>query len=186
MKKLISLILVLALGMTVFPAFAEEAETEASAGEIKSISWPDLYATVEEMGLSGDYYTLDGVQAAFWIPSFLKAEESDADDAESSMIGSFVSDNGEWGFYISFMDMDVGNIEEYAAAAEQIRAQEVEVLEINGLGACSFVYEDILYVSFLAGEGYVLSFDFYPASDYVFSAVSKIIAASVQPCEPQP
>lgn len=185
MKKLISLILALALGLTVFPAFAEEAETETPAEAMKSISWQDVYAAVEEMGLTGDYYTLDSVQAAFWIPSFLKAEEPDEDDAESDVVGSFISDNGEWGFFISFFDMDVGSIEEYAAAVEKIGAQEVEVLEINELGACSYIYEDILYVAFLAGEGYVLSFDFYPASDYVFSAMARIIAASVQPYDPQ-
>ena len=56
-----------------------------------------------------------------------------------------------------------------------------QIMVINGLSACVFAYEDILHVSFLVEGGYVLSFDFYPASDYVFSAVARIIAASVQP-----
>ena len=76
MKKMISLLLVLVLGLSAAAAAAEEAETVPA--EPAAVYWTDLMPSVEKAGIAGQYYTLDSVKAAFWVPSFLQPFDSDA------------------------------------------------------------------------------------------------------------
>ena len=177
MKKTISLLLALALALSVTLAAAEEAAV-APAKPV-TVNWAELAPEITALGLTGDFYTLDGMAMAFWVPTALQPADIDATYGETNMLAAFQMETGG-GFFISFYELDAEEIGDFAGIISQLGADS-QIMVINGLSACVFAYEDILHVSFLVEGGYVLSFDFYPASDYVFSAVARIIAASVQP-----
>ena len=183
MKKMISRLLVLVLGLSAAAAAAEEAETVSA--EPAAVYWADLVPSVEKAGIAGQYYTLDNVKAAFWIPAFLQPIDSDATYEETGALAWFKSEDQKWGLVVSCYPLEVESIEEFAGMVPSLEnVGECRLVTINGVSACSFVFEDVLHVSFCAGDHYILSFDFYPASDYVYNAVSRIIAGSIAPYNP--
>ena len=171
MKKMLSLVLALALALGLSMAWAEETR----------VDWADVAPDIEAWGLAGDFYTLTDVDAAFWVPAFLPPSETEAAYEETGLLAAFQTEGTGRGFLISFYELDVEDIGAFAALMNQLGAHDGQTLSINGFSAYSFVLDDILHVSFLAEGGCILSFDFYPASDYVMNAVAQIIAASVQP-----
>ena len=191
MKKMISLLLVLVLGLSAAAAAAEEAGTVPAedagtvSAEPAAVYWADLAPAVEKAGIAGQYYTLDSVKAVFWVPAFLQPFDSDATYGETGALAWFKSEDQKWGLVVSFYPLEVESIEEFAGMVPSLEnVGECKLVSINGVPACSFVFEDVLHVSYYAGEHSILSFDFYPASDYVYSAVSRFIAASIAPYDP--
>ncbi|MBR3742247.1 MAG: hypothetical protein IKN04_17635 [Clostridia bacterium] len=178
MKKIISLLLALALALSITLTAAEE--TAAAPVEPLSVNWTDVAPEIVGMGLTGDFYTLQGMDVAFWVPAALQPADIDATYEETNVLAAFNSTSGKE-MYVAFYELPVDDIAYFAEVADQVGAQAGQLLIINGLSAYSFVFENALHVSFLVEGGYVLSFDFYPASDFVFNAIARIIASSVQP-----
>lgn len=179
MKKMISLLLalILALGMT--PVFAEEA---ADAPDTDAIYWANLYPEVEALGLAGEYFTLDGLQVAFWLPASLHQTELKENVEEAHAVAVFETENGNNAFLISLYPLEVETLAGFAEAVAGVDgAQECRALTINGLSAYSFEADDCLFVSFFVDGGYVLSFNFSPVSNDAYNALARIIASSVQP-----
>lgn len=182
MKKMISLLLALVLFLGIPAAYAEEATDVKEPLEYTTVSWQEVALDVEAMGLTGEFYTLNGLQVAFWTPSVLEPVELDTTWEETGYLAAFRT-KSDRGFFISYYELPVDSVEAFAARVEEIGAREGQALLVNGLAAYSFVLDEIQHVSFLVADGYILSFDFYPSWDYVYSAVARIIVASVQAYE---
>lgn len=164
MKKTLSLLLALLLALGMTPVFAEDAAD--------ALSWWDVYPDVEALGFAGDYYTLDGVGVAFWIPASLHPLETDATYEDTLALAAFETVYGDKALVICFYPLEEENAGE---------TPEGTSLTINGIPAYAVTAEDCFSVCFSAEGGYVLAFNFYPADDYVFSAMARVIASSVQP-----
>ncbi len=184
MKKMITLLLALALALV--PGAAMTYADEETSGPLEpiTVSWLEVAPEVEAMGLPGEFYTLNGLQVCFWVPSTLKPVELETTWDETGYLAAFKTESDR-GFFVSFYELPVDGVEAFAALVDKVGAKEGQALVVNGLSAYSFELEEMLHVSFLVTDGYILSFDFYPAWDYVFSAVARIIVASVQTYETQ-
>ena len=208
MKKLISLLLALALALSVISCglaegaddatgHEETAQDEAAnfdnntdsneeAGDGETVPfayWETVASDVEALGLKGDFCTVDGLGVAFWLPAFLVPDNSGLTYEETNALAAFHTEDDAKSFLVTYYPLDVENIIAFAAMMDELGAQEGKFAIINDLPAYSFVYDDMFHVSFCAEGGYILSFDFGPASNLVFRAVANIIAASIQETE---
>lgn len=175
MRKTVFL-LALALVLALPAAVAEEIPPE-EAGVIR---WEALAPEIEAMGLTGSFYTPGVAQVAFWVPDFLYAPEIEETPEENYALALFLNESGDKGFVVTLYPLGCEDIESFAYLADQMNARDGQFLLINGLPAYSFALDDMLHVAFCAEDGYILSFDFFPASDYAFDAVARLIAASIQ------
>ena len=184
MKKMITLLLALALVLGAAMTYADEGTDAAAPLEPLTVSWLEVAPEVEAMGLTGEFYTLKGLQVAFWTPSTLKPVELETTWDETGYLAAFKTETDR-GFFISFYELPVDSVEAFAARVDEVGGTKGQALVVNGLNAYSFELEDMLHVSFLVTDGYILSFDFYPAWDYVYSALARIIVSSVQTYDAQ-
>ena len=184
MKKMITLLLALALVLGAAMTYADEGTDVSEPLDTITVSWLEVAPEVEAMGLPGEFYTLKGLQVGFWVPSTLKPVELETTWDETGYLAAFKTES-ERGFYISFYELPVDGVEAFAELVDKVEGKEGQALVVNGLSAYSFELEDMLHVAFLVSDGYILSFDFYPSWDYVFSAMARVIVASVQTYDQQ-
>ncbi len=182
MKKLISLILALALGLAMFPAFAEETETETVNPDV--LEWGTVAAQLVEAGIQGGYYTLNG-NVIFWVPEYLAPADIDTNYEETDALAAFSTKGREKGFIIYLYEMQAESLDQFAVMAEVYGGREGRRLLINGLEAYSYMDGSFRCVAFLAGGGRILSFDFFPGTDESFAQDIMAIAASIRPYDPQ-
>lgn len=123
---------------------------------------------------------MDGLGVAFWVPAFLVPDDLGLTYEETYALAAFHTEDDAKSFLVSFYPLDVENIIAFADLMDKLGAEEGRFAIINDLPAYSFVYDDVFHVSFCAEGGYILSFDFGPASNLVFRAMANIIAASIQ------
>ena len=184
MKKMITLLMALVLVLGTAMTYADEGTDVSESLEITTVSWLEVAPEVEAMGLPGEFYTLNGLQVGFWVPSTLKPVELETTWDETGYLAAFRTESDR-GFFVSYYELPVDGLEAFAALVDKVGAKEGQAMVVNGLSAYSFVLEDMMHVSFLVSDGYILSFDFYPAWDYVYSAMARIIVASVQAYDSQ-
>ena len=202
MKKIVFLLLTLTLmSSVIFCGLAEVADQTDSnkkilldeadslndkAGKDKALPyayWNDAVSELEALGLEGDFYSLNGMNVAFWVPSFLIPDDIGLTYEETYALAAFHSEDDTRSFLVSYYPLNVENIIEFAAVMDELGAEESRLILINDLPACSFVYDNVFHVSFYVEGGYILSFDFGPASNQEFRTTANFIAASFQKIE---
>lgn len=182
MKKLISLILALALVPAAIPVLAEETETDNVYQNV--LEWGPTAAQIEAAGIQGTYYTLNGVHVAFWVPEYLTPKDPEGTYEETGMLAAFSSESGDMGFIISLFDMPAESMDQYAEEVDKAGAEEGRRRLINGLDTYTYVYDGTMIAAILVKGGGVLVFSFYTATDERFFKDASIIAASIQPYDP--
>ena len=169
MKKLVALILTLAMMLCVGTAFATEAEPEQT-GAIE-INWADLEEQGAETIAQGDFVTFDEIAVKMWMPNALAAVELTDDDKAQGYIGYYQPEDGSAAIAVMYVDADGMTLDEYK-----------EDVVINGMEAVSYVLEesDTACVSFVTEAGYIFEVSGSPKSDENFAALLSMVMASIQ------
>lgn len=188
LKTMMALTLaVLMLASSVGAYAAAPAKTET---EVTELNWEDCEDALKEAGIEGDFYVLNAVAAQFWVPSVFSQTEVSDEDAEKGLIAYFDDGEGEYGFFVTYVDGKGATLDDYAKdIAEDEDYTDLEYLSINGLDAIGFIEEDkdmdatFLYVSFVTESGYILTFTYWDVADEDYAEVAMAMVSSIQPEE---
>ena len=102
MKKLVALILTLAMMLCVGTAFATEAEPEQT-GAIE-INWADMEEQGAEAIAQGSFVTFDEIAVKMWMPNALAAVELTDDDKAQGYIGYYQPEDGSAAIAVMYVD----------------------------------------------------------------------------------
>ncbi len=200
MKKLVALILTLAMMLCVGTAFATEAEPEQTGATeaepeqtgateaepeqtgATEINWADLEEQGAETIAQGNFVTFDEIAVKMWIPNALAAVELTDDDKAQGYIGYYQPEDGSAAIAVMYVDADGMTLDEYKEKLTEAAATEMEDVVINGMEAVSYVLEesDTACVSFVTEAGYIFEVSGSPKSDENFAALLSMVMASIQ------
>ena len=178
MKKLVAIILSLAMLLCASAAFATEAEQTGTT----EINWADIEAQGAETIAQGDFVTFDEIALKMWVPTLFEAVELTEDDAANGYIGYYQLADGSAAIAVMYVDAGGMTLEEYKEQATQVGATDIEDVVINGTQAMSYTLSesDTVCVSFVTENGYVFEVSGSPASDEEFASLLSIVMASIQ------
>ena len=190
MKKLVALILTLAMMLCVGTAFATEAEPEQTGATeaepeqtgATEINWADLEEQGAETIAQGNFVTFDEIAVKMWIPNALAAVELTDDDKAQGYIGYYQPEDGSAAIAVMYVDAGGMTLDEYKEKLTEAAATEMEDVVINGMEAVSYVLEesDTACVSFVTEAGYIFEVSGSPKSDENFAALLSMVMASIQ------
>ncbi|MBR6089937.1 MAG: hypothetical protein IKP86_08385 [Anaerolineaceae bacterium] len=158
--------------------------TTAFAQETVTVNWEDI--DIESIGIEGSFYSFEDVAVIVWIPDVLENLELTQEDADNGLIGKFEAADGSAGVYVQFIEGGEGwDISSVLEIVQNAGGKDIETVVLNGIDAVSYTIEEVdsNYIAMVSDSGNVLQFIFMPASDEDFSAVTALIAASIQPEE---
>ena len=169
MKKLFALMLALCL-MLGCTALADN-----------EITWEQVAPLLEEIGVTGQFYTFDQISVAVFIPN----GASPAELPDESYIGYFTSDDGDDDtIAVQYVNMEGMSLEDYKAALEAIDGvTELEAGTVNGLECLSYEYNGCLVCSFTTQMGYILEVVVGPLADDTEKIAASCVLASIQAVE---
>lgn len=176
MKKFLSILMVLALCLSLVPA-ALAAETESV------ITWEEVAPLIVEEGWEGEFVELPDVELKLWIPVGLLPLELTEEDLERDYIAYFRSEDGAAALGVTLTDAGLTE-EELLVALEDLGVEDAGYTLINGINFITYtnVIDDdtVCNVATLVNEhGYVLEFAF-TAGDEGYEALSLIMLSSIQ------
>lgn len=176
MKKLVAIILTLAMVLCAGACLAEE---EAETFEI---NWADLQEQGAETIAQGDFVTFDEIALKMWVPNVMPAIELTDDDKAQGYIGYYQTEDGTAAISAMYVDIGGMTLEEYKEQAIQAGATDVEDLVVNGVPAVSYAMADTDTgcISFVTEAGYVFEVSGSPVSDGDFATTLSIVMASIQ------
>ena len=131
MKKLVALILTLAMMLCVGTAFATEAEPEQT-GAIE-INWADLEEQGAETIAQGDFVTFDEIAVKMWMPNALAAVELTDDDKAQGYIGYYQPEDGSAAIAVMYVDANGMTLDEYK---EECPAFEADIYGAISMKTC--------------------------------------------------
>ena len=177
MKKLVAIVLSLAMMLCVGAAFATEAEQT----DVIEINWPDIEAQGAETIAQGDFVTFDEIAVKIWIPNVFAAVELSDEDREQGYIGYYQVEDGSAAIGVMYVEVGM-TLEEYKEQAVEAGASDVEDVIINGGSAVSYTMSesDTACVSMITDSGYVFEVSGAPVSDEEFASLLSIVMASIQ------
>ena len=188
-KTLLVMMLVAVMLASSVSAYAA-SKPAAATDTVTELNWTDFEDALKESELEGDFYALNAVAVQFWVPSIFEQKELTDEDAEQGLIAYFDDGDGDYGFFVTYVDGQGITLEEYAKEVEDDEDYtDLEYLTINGLDAISYsehdkeMEMDFQYVSFITDGGYVLTFTFWDTADEDYMALVAIMAASIMPEE---
>ncbi len=176
MKKIVALILTIAMMLCAGAAFATEA------GGAIEINWADIEAQAAETVAQGEFVAFDEIAVKMWMPTALAAVELTDEDREQGYIGYYQPEDGSAAIAVMYVDAGGMTLEAYKEQLTQIGATEMEDVVINGMEAVSYALEetDTACVSFVTEAGYIFEVSGSPKSDEGFAALLSIVMASIQ------
>ena len=131
MKKMLAMLMLLCVLVMPFSVMAETAT--------ETITWEEVGAPlVEASGLEGDFYALEELGLAIWLPAGLSAVELSEEDIAEGYLYVLTDDEES-----CFITIDAVNVEGMTldGVLEEAVAQgmfEPEIVIINGLSAVSY------------------------------------------------
>ena len=176
MKKIVALILTIAMMLCAGAAFATEA------GGAIEINWADIEAQAAETVAQGEFVAFDEIAVKMWMPTALAAVELTDDDKAQGYIGYYQPEDGSAAIAVMYVDANDMTLAEYKDQLTQIGATDIEDVVINGMEAVSYTLTetDTACVSFVTEAGYIFEVSGSPASDENFAALLSIVMASIQ------
>ena len=131
MKKMLVMLTLLCVALLPFAAMAESATS--------SITWEEVGAPMAEAaGLDGNFYSLEDIGLAIWLPAGIQFVEVSAEDAAAGYL-YVASDEEETCLitvdYVNVEGMTLDGVLEEAVAQGMF---EPEIVVINGLSAVSY------------------------------------------------
>lgn len=184
MKKLVTLMLILAMVLCLGMAFATETEGEAAAEQTGAaeINWADLEEKGAEMIAKGDFVTFDEIDLKMWIPKAMPAVELTDEDKSKGYIGYYRTEDGSATIAVMYVNVNGMTLEEYKEKMTQAGATELQDVVINGMEGVSYELKekDTVGVSFVTEAGYIFEVVGAPKSDEGFAAILPFVMASIQ------
>ena len=179
MKKLLVVVLAVML-LTFATVSAQETQTVAE------VNWNDVASYAEAVDPNGKFFLVADTGLKMWVPSWMESVELAEADMAEGMIVFLVSNDGNTFAVVNYLDLEGATLEDgYEGLLELSNYKDVEMGVINGLKALSYtaVEEDMIGLSFVDTDGYMIQFLFYPASDEAFAQVAALMGASIQEAE---
>lgn len=171
MKKMLAIVLALVLALSAVPALAVD------------LNWADVEAAASQ--ISGKFANIEEVSLKIWVPDVLMPAELSQEYIDDGIIAYYTTDDGNYGFYVQYVDVNSATLEDYAANLPEIGVAEIVSMTVNGLPALSFDLpeDDCACLAFATQKGFILQFTFFPLSDATFAATAAIMAASIDNAE---
>lgn len=179
MKKMLSIVLTLAMLAVSAAAFAEGPVITYDPAVFKALGVEAATLSLEDYGLWVD------------IPSEMLALEVSEEEAAAGTVAAFSAGDGSYAVSVGFsqvLDEEGNCFEDYAslsACYAEMGVTEMEIADINGLYAMTYLLADydMMGAVYLFDEGWVLAFNFSGASNEALTAVSTAIISSIRPAE---
>ena len=173
MKKTI---VTLALLCAVLLPFSAMAETAA-------VTWDEMQPAVEALGLEGDFYSLQDLGLAIWLPDGMTAAEVSEEDAAPGRLYLIMDEDcylAVDAVYVEGMTLD--RAYENAVASGMY---EPEIVEVNGLSALSYKDEgnNVGVVVLVDTNCNMILFSFGPIDSETAEAAFSVIFSSLMPLE---
>lgn len=179
MKKIISMLIVLALCLSVLPAaFAAETDTDTIV-----VNWSDYDERRESEGWQGGFYLLEDLGFMIWIPDTMAPSELSEEEVANGDIALFTTEDGEFFVYVGVMDtgLEADQIENLLTG---MGAETVTKVLINGIpfhtGTVEYEDGSFTNVAIFAGEDGCIMQVMFPGGNADFDDVSMAIMSSVQ------
>lgn len=135
MKKLLAI--VLALLCAVMLPLCAMAETAV-------ITWDDFGAPVVEAGeIEGQFYSIESLGLAVWLPDGLKNAEISEEDANAGRLCLMMDDEKTCAFIVDAVYVDGMTLDQAYENAVANGMVEPEIMNINGLDALTYKNEAI-------------------------------------------
>ena len=182
MKKMVALLLAIAMMLCMGAALATEADgTTEQTGTIE-INWADLEEQGAAIIAQGEFVNFDEIAVKMWMPTALAAVELTDDDRAQGYIGYYQTADGSMAIAVMYVDAGGMTLDEYKEKLTEAAATEMEDVVINGMEAVSYVLEEsnVACVSFTTDAGYIFEVSGAPQSDESFAALLSIVMASIQ------
>ena len=178
MKKILSIVLTLVMLISA-SAFAEELVIAYDP------------AVFETLGVEVTTLSLDDYGLWLDIPSEMLVLEISEEEAATGTVAAFSTEDGSYAISVGFsqvLDAEGNYFEDYeslSAYYAELGATDMEIADINGLYAMSYVLPeyDMMGAVYLFDEGWVLAFNFSGASDEGLAALNVGVLSSVRPAE---
>ncbi len=178
MKKMLVMLTLLCVVLLPFAAMAETATT--------TITWDEVGAPlVEASGLEGDFYALEDIGLAIWLPAGLNAVELSEEDIAAGYLYVLTDDEET-----CLITIDAVNVEGMTldGVLEEAVAQgmfEPEIVIINGLSAVSYKDEanNTGCVVLVDTNCNVITFSLMPIEGEDAELVFGLIMSSLMPLE---
>ncbi len=145
------------------------------------LNWSEVESGLAEMGLEGDFVTLDEVAVKLWIPASMTRSELTEEDVEQGFIAHFLDEDNTTQISVVYVNVEGASLEDYAAALPEYGATDIESLVINGLPAISYTVAetDSLSIAFTTEAGYILEMTMTPISVEGADVAWYIISSSI-------
>ena len=163
MKKIVSLMMVIAMLFVSAAAFAEAAYTYGEYGYDESL--------IAEM--TGEWVALEGAGLQFYLPDAYLPYEVSAEQAEQGCIASFTNEDSTTALTMFITDAldgagnPIATVEDLAAYYASAGAANVDIILVNGIPAVTYMISemDFLGYALLFDDATQLTISFAPASD---------------------
>ena len=173
MKKTIVTLALLCAVLLPFSAMAETA----------TVTWEEMQPAVEALGLEGDFYALEDLGLAIWLPDGMTAVEVPEEDAAAGRLYLIMDEDcylAVDAVYVEGMTLD--RAYENAVASGMY---EPEIVEVNGLSALSYKDEgsNVGVVALVDTNCNMILFSFGPIDSEAAEAAFSVICSSLMPLE---
>ena len=174
MKKMIALLTLLCVALAPFAVTAENV-----------ITWDDVSAVVEASGLGGDFYALDELGLAIWLPDGLEFVEVSEEDAAEGYLYVATDDEETCLFTIDAVNVEGITLDGVLESAVAAGMFEPEIGTINGLSAVSYKDEanNAGCIVLVDTNCNVITFTFMPIDAENAELLFGLIGASLMPLE---
>ena len=178
MKKTLAVFLAVMMLLSVTLCAAGE---EASS-EVKFLSWQSAWRAIVGNQISGTFYNLKNQGLKLWIPESLQMAAEPPENCDLY----FASEDNAVSVAVKLQQGGEGtDLNTLMGLLEEQNTEDKGIFWVNELYA--LLYEskemDTMAAAVDLGGGTILTFAFYPESDPNFSALNKLITASIQPID---
>ena len=175
MKKMIALLMLLCVTLMPFAGLAENV-----------ITWDEVGAPVVEASeLEGDFYALEDLGLAIWLPEGLYSVELDDESIANGILYMLTDEEVSCALTISYVNEEGMTLDKLLAAAVEEGMFEPEIVNINGLDALSYKDEanNLGCIALVDTNCNVIVFSLTPIDSEDAELVFGLIMSSLMPLE---
>ena len=178
MKKLLVMLTLLCVALLPFAVMAETAT--------ETITWDEVGAPMAEAaGIEGDFYAMEELNLAIWLPDELNEVEITEEDAAEGILSVLTDEEGSCALIITCVNQEGITLEELLASAIEDGMKEPELVNINGLDALCYTdaENNAGCIALVYTDGDVVIFSFTPIDVEGADVIFGLIMSSLMPLE---
>lgn len=176
MKKMIAMLALVCVALLPFSVMAETT----------AITWDEIGAPVVEAAeIEGDFYSIEELGLAVWLPAGLNAVEISEEDAAAGRMYLLMDDEQSCAFIIDAVHVDGMTLDQAYENAVASGMTEPEIVNINGLSALTYKNEAINAgcIVLVDTNSNMIIFSFTPIEGENAEMVCALIMSSIMPLE---